>query len=163
MVERYAANKESVSMVSFSTNLIKNKLPVLNISESLKSRNYCSFSGQNIILPLNLINSQKPVARMLRTRYSDVVISHSFTDIDTIEFIIPENLNIESVPAGKNLDSSFGSYSFTVSSDKNKIIYTRKLKIIEGRYDSKEYPNLYNFLLAVSKGDEMKVLLSSKK
>jgi transglutaminase-like putative cysteine protease len=153
----------SVQMVSFSTKLMKNKLPVLIINESLKLKNYCSYSGQNIILPLNLINAQKPVARMLRTRFSDVVISHSFTDIDTIEFNIPDNMNIESVPSGKKLDSSFGSYSFTVSADKHKILYSRRITINEGRYEPKEYPNLYNFLLAVSKADEMKVLLSVKK
>jgi hypothetical protein len=153
----------SIQIVSFSTNLMKEKLPVFTLNESLKSKNYCSFSGQNIILPLNLINTQKPVQKMLKSRLSDVVINRSFIDIDTIEFIIPSNLKIESVPPDKKIDSIFGSYSYSVSVDGNKILYSRRLSIIEGHYDSKEYSNLYNFILAVSKADNLKLLLQSDK
>jgi hypothetical protein len=153
----------SIQIVSFSSNLMKDKLPVLAMSEELKSKNYCSFSGKNIILPLNLVNAQKPVQKMLKSRFSDVVINRSFIDLDTISFIIPLNLKIESVPSNKNIDSVFGSYSYSVSVDGNRILYTRRLSVNEGHYDSKEYSNLYNFILSVSKADNLKLLLQTDK
>jgi hypothetical protein len=156
------SNLPALTIKSFSIENNKKSLPSARLIENSVSKNYCSFSGNYMVLPINQLNAQKPVARMLRQRYSDVLIIESFTDYDTVEYKIPDKFKFESIPSGSVLNSSFGSYSWAVSGKEDKIVYTRKLVIKEGRYKPSEYKNLYDFLLSISKADNTKILLSKK-
>jgi len=150
----------TLQVTSFSINNLKNNNPAISINQSVVSLNYATFSGQYMVLPLNLINSQESVQRMLKTRYADVLINRSFYDQDSVLFKIPLNYKTESVPTGINLSSVFGNYSSTVTMIDNNIIYFRKFFIKEGRYKPEQYKDLYDFLLAVSKADNVKMILS---
>jgi Domain of Unknown Function with PDB structure (DUF3857) len=152
----------SLQIKSFS--LEENKLPVpsARINESSVSKNFCSFSGNYMILPLNQINNQKPLQKMLKSRYSDILINRSFVDCDTLVYKLPKSYKPETIPGGANINSVFGSFNMTVSGNGNEILYIRRLFIKEGRYKATEYENLYNFVLAVSKADNTKIILSKK-
>jgi hypothetical protein len=152
----------SYQLLSFAMNENRSRLPVLKINENSKSKSYCSFSGQYMILPLNLINAQDPLQKMLKPRYSDILLSRSFTDCDTMVYYIPKNFRVESLPSGIKIDSQFGTFSYSVSGSENKIVYIRRFTVNEGRYKPAEYKNLYEFLLAVSKADNTKVILTKK-
>jgi hypothetical protein len=152
----------SLQINSFSITNIKKTLPVARINESSVSRNYCSFSGKYMLLPLNLSNVQKPIQKMLKTRYSDILINRSSVDYDTLVYRIPENFKLESLPSGKIINSNFGNYSCSISVNENGIIYTRKLLIKQGRYKPSEYKDLYEFILSVSKADNIKIILTKK-
>jgi hypothetical protein len=115
-----------------------------------------------MILPLNQINNQKPLQKMLKSRYSDILINRSFVDCDTLVYKLPKSYKPETIPGGANINSVFGSFTMTVSGNGNEILYIRRLFIKEGRYKATEYENLYNFVLAVSKADNTKIILSKK-
>ncbi|MCX6251237.1 MAG: DUF3857 domain-containing protein [Bacteroidetes bacterium] len=150
----------SSQITDFSINNNRSMIPVAKISESVISRNYASFSGRYMLLPLNLTNAQKPIQKMLKSRNSDIVINRSSVDYDTLMYQIPQNYKFESVPAGKTIESKFGSYSYSVSVNGNEITYTRKLLMKQGRYNPSAYKELYEFILSVSKADNMKVMLT---
>lgn len=76
----------SLQISKFSIERIIKSLPFARISESSVSKNYCSFSGKYILMPLNLLNTQKPVQKMLKSRFSDVLINRSFIDYDTLVY-----------------------------------------------------------------------------
>jgi len=143
-------------------NIIENKqkIPSAIVNVSSASRNYCSFTGKYMLLPLNLINVQKPIQKMLKERHSDIIIYRSSIDYDTLIYTIPTNYKFEAVPNGKTINSKFGDYSSTISVDGNKIVYIRKYSITQGRYKPFEYKNFYDFVLSVSKADNIKVMLS---
>jgi hypothetical protein len=140
----------------------KQSMPVATVDESIISRNYCSHSGKYLILPLNLINARAPIPKMLKTRYSDLIIERSYIEYDTLVFHIPGNLKYETVPLGKTINSDFGNYSYSVKASENTIIYTRKMSINQGRYKPSDYKALYEFMLSVSTADNVKVILSEK-
>jgi hypothetical protein len=152
----------SLQISDFS--IINNKgfSPYAIIKETSISKNYCSFSGKYLIMPLNLINSQKAIQKMIKKRESDVLINRSFTDYDTLCFEIPANIRIETLPAGSTIESKFGSYISTITANGNEIKYTRKLSINEGYYRPEDYPELYEFILSVSKSDNVKTILTIK-
>lgn len=152
----------SLQIKNFSIEENKKPLPSATIKESSVSKNFCSFSGNYMILSLNLINVQAALQKMLKPRYSDILISRSFTDWDTLVYKIPKSYKFETLPAGMNINSAFGSYTTTVSVYGNKILYVRKLVINEGRYKPSEYKSLYDFVLSVSKADNAKVILMRK-
>jgi len=115
-----------------------------------------------MILPLNLINTQKPLLKMTRPRYSDIYISMSYIDYDTLVYKIPGNLKFETLPEGSTISSVFGTYSWSVSGSDSEIVYTRKMIINAGRYKPSEYTRLYEFILSVSKADKSKIILTKK-
>jgi hypothetical protein len=147
---------------SFSINNCKNFLPIATVNESITSRNYGSFSGKYMLLPLNLINAQGVIQKMLKPRLSDVLINRSSVDYDTLIYQIPQNYQFESVPSGKTIHSNFGNYSYSVSVNGNELIYTRKFSINQGRYKPNEYRDFYEFLLSISKADNVKIMLTRK-
>lgn len=152
----------SLKISSFSINEITGKIPVATVSETESSKLFCSFSGNYMLLSLNLLNAQKAIKKMLKPRHSDILINRSSTDFDTLIYKIPGNYQYESIPASTNVNSRFGTYSFTVSATGNEIICIRKFSILEGRYNPLDYKELYEFILSVSKADNTKVILTKK-
>jgi len=150
----------SSQITGFSIINSKSMIPNATINESIISRNYCSFSGKYMILPLDVINAQQPIQKMLKTRYSDVIINRSYIDYDSLLYQIPGNYKYESIPSGTTINSDFGKYSTSISVKGDKIIFSRKLTIIEGRYKPSSYKDIYEFMLAVSKADNVKVFLT---
>jgi hypothetical protein len=120
----------------------------------------CSFAGKYMVLPFNLINRQQPIQKMLTKRKCDIYILKSSIDYDTLIYKIPAGYKVESLVPAKSLNSDFGEYSCSVTSDNDKIIFSRKFLIKEGRYPATKYSSLYDFILAVSKADQLKIMLT---
>jgi len=150
----------SSQISSFTLNTINRPVPSAILNESIISKSYGTFSGKYMIIPLNLINVEPPVRKMIRKRQSKLVIERSSIDIDTIVYKIPSNYKIESLPKGKTLKSAFGEYEFYVSAKGNEIIYVRSFTIREGEFNPSEYKNFYDFVLSVSKADNSKLMIS---
>jgi hypothetical protein len=154
------ASLPSLMIKEFSVAEKKDRIPGVKIVEAVTSRNYCSLSGKYMILPLNLINVQKSVQKMIKTRYSDIMISRSSIDCDTMVYRLPDNYYPESLPKETVLKSEFGTYTFNVSLKGKEIICLRRFEISEGRRKASSYKELYDFILSVSKADNQKVLLT---
>ncbi len=152
----------AIQIKKFSIDESGKSTPSATINESSVSKNFCSFSGNYMILQLNLVNVQKPLQKMLKSRKSDILISRSFIDWDTLVYRIPKSYLYEVLPAGTNINSVFGSFTTTVEGNGNEIMLIRRLFIKEGRYKPGEYESLYNFVLAISKADNTKIILSKK-
>lgn len=149
----------SLQLDKYSINNDQRSIPSVIVEESLTSKNYCSFTGNYMLLPLNRINFQKPIQKMLRERHSDILIQRSLVEYDTLVYRIPDNYRIEAVPEGKTIKSDFGEYSFTAEAKGNTLIYTRIFRQFQGRYSALKYKEFYEYYLAVSKADNEKVML----
>jgi hypothetical protein len=152
----------SLQIRNFSVKESRESIPSVEINESVLSKNYCSFSGKYMLMPLNYVNAQKSIPKMLKSRLADIVINRSEAECDTMVFKIPKNFNCESLPQPVNISSSFGNYSLSVSAAPGQIICIRKFTILKGSYKSSEYKTLYDFILAISKADNSKIMLSKK-
>lgn len=138
------------------------KVPRADITQTVISRNYGSFTGPYLMLPLNKINSQKPVPKMLKPRRSDIFIDRPSVDYDTIVFQIPDNYIVDAIPSGNSINSVFGEYSNTVSLKDNEITFTRRCLINQGQFNPDEYKKFFDFVNAISKYDNVKVMLKKK-
>jgi len=137
----------------------KKELPIAKIDEELSSNNYCSITREYMILPLNKINFQRPIQKMLKERHSEILINRSSVDYDTLIYKIPANYKIEFIPIEKTLKSPFGEYSCLLNFKDGQLIYTRRFALRQGRFKATEYKNFYEFFLSVSKADNEKVML----
>jgi hypothetical protein len=154
-------NSELPSMVlnRFSIKNDKQKIPEATIYESSISRNYCSFTGNYMILPLNMINTQGSIQKMVKERTTDFMIPRSTIDYDTLVYKIPSNFKMEFLPAGKNIHATYGEYSSSVKVVDKKIVFTRMFQLNQGRYNASQYKDFYEFVLSVSKADNVKAML----
>jgi hypothetical protein len=150
----------SLQIKNFEIKENKNILPSAKVIESAISKNFCSFSGKYMVLPLNSLNALGPIKKMLKQRQSDILISRSSVDYDTLVYKLPKNYKYEYIPSGSNIDSKFGSYSWSVSAKEGEILFIRKFTLLEGRYKPSDYKQLYDFILSVSKADNTKILLT---
>jgi hypothetical protein len=152
----------SLQIIDFNVTHIKNILPQAILNESLISRNYATFSGNYMILPLNKINFLDPITKMVKARKSDFIIHRSFCEYDTVVFKVPPNFIVESVQPSQELISPFGSYKYSVTVVGNEISYKRSFSLNQGRYNSNEYNKFYEFMLSISNADNLKVVLKNK-
>lgn len=144
------------------SNVTGNDMPLVNITELESSKNYCTFSGKYMIFPVNVINQQKSIQKMTKTRFSDILIGRSFIDFDTIVFRIPKNYVCETLPSGVDLKTEFGSYNTSLTASAVEIIFTRKCVIREGRFKPATYKEFYDFVLSISRADNSKIMLTRK-
>jgi transglutaminase-like putative cysteine protease len=152
----------SLQITNFSISEYKRELPAAVLVELGISKNYCSITDKYLIMPLNTVNSQKSIQKMLKTRHSDILINRSSIDYDTLVYNIPKNYQFESIPESINITSQFGNYSCTINGSASRIEFIRKFTLFEGRYKPSLYKNLYDFVLAISKADNTKILLTRK-
>jgi transglutaminase-like putative cysteine protease len=150
----------SLQLADLNIKNYKNTIPSATINETLISNNYCSFTGNYMLLPLNRVNIQTPIKKTMKERHSDFIIQRPSVDYDTLVYKIPSDYKIESLPEGKTIKSAFGDYSNSVSVKNNNIIYSRKFIINQGRFKASEYKKFYEFCLSVSKADNEKVILT---
>lgn len=150
----------SLQIKNFEVKNLMGIIPVATIHESEISKNYCSFTGNYMFLSLNILNAQKSIQKMLKPRFSDIVINRSSTECDTAVFILPKNYRYESLPLPVTINSQFGSFSCSVTASDKGIIYIRRFTLLEGRYIPVYYKDLYDFILAISKADNAKIILT---
>jgi hypothetical protein len=72
---------------------------------------------------------------------------------------IPADLKIDFLPESKTIKSSYGDYSCSTKVKDKKIIYTRKFQLNQGRFKASAYNDFYEFILSVSKADNVKAML----
>jgi transglutaminase-like putative cysteine protease len=149
----------SMQLNNYTIKNDKKKIPVATIDESSISRNYCSFTGNYMLLPLNMINAQGLIKKMVKKRTTDFVIPRSTIDYDTLVYKIPADLKIDFLPESKTIKSSYGDYSCSTKVKDKKIIYTRKFQLNQGRFKASAYNDFYEFILSVSKADNVKAML----
>jgi len=153
------SNLPSMQLNQYSIKNDKKRIPVATIDESSTSRNFCSFTGNYMLLPLNMINAQDPIHKMVKKRTTDFVIPRSTIDYDTLVYKIPSNFKIDFLPESKTIKSSYGDYSCSVKVNDKNIIYTRKFQLKQGRFKASAYNDFYEFVLSVSKADNVKAML----
>jgi hypothetical protein len=150
----------SQQVTGFSITNVKDRMPEGFVERSLTSKNYCSFTGNYMIMPVNIVNVSTPVKKNLKERKSDFIIHRSTVDYDTLIYRIPSEIKIESAPAGKTIKSEFGNYRYAITINDHTVIYTRMFELKEGRFKASQYKSLFDFFAAVSKADNEKIMLS---
>jgi transglutaminase-like putative cysteine protease len=169
--DRYDKQKEwledNIEIPAFNLNSFtftnqKAKIPSADVTADLSLNRYASVSGKRLFLVPNLMNRWNRMPEKLESRKTDVLWRHTFTDLDTIEFHVPEGIYPEYLPAPIQLESRFGEYEARFEMTQGKLVYTRKLKMYKGKYPAASYPELSDFLKGINKADNTKMVFLSK-
>lgn len=153
----------SFEIESYQLGLKKGRLPMSSAKLQLKIRKLASKSGKRLFLRPNLMNQLQSVPARTTTRKNDIYIpsTRSYTDIDSIQYLIPEKFHAEYKPASVKFNSAFGSYEMRITMQAGKITYVRKLVIKAGTFPKEKYNEMLRFYKKIAKADKEMIVLVS--
>jgi transglutaminase-like putative cysteine protease len=130
--------------------------PLIEETLNINFENYITAINSRFLMPLNCTNRVKNSPSNSRNRKADVVIRHGSLEIDSLVYIIPPYLKIESCPENVEISSPFGTYKSVITMTENNLIYFRRLQITKGVHPADAYPGLIEFFDRITVADDEK-------
>src|SRR5690606_13966675 len=106
-----------------------------------KARNYGALNADLMFVPLNRVN-QSPRPQEIKNRENVLYINRGYIDIDSIEFELPKQFKVESLPKAVSLKYPFGTFEMKVEVLEDKIHYLRRIDIKQGTFPAEQYAEL---------------------
>lgn len=95
-------------------------------------------------------------------RTTPIHLSYPYTEIDTIELVLPTAYYPEKTMADQNIESKFGTYSRSIIKKDDQFIFIRKFERNSGSYPASDYEDFRNFYRKTRKYDKEKIVLINK-
>ena len=153
------------SLTSFDIQIFnEGSLPICETNYEMQATNWASKTGNRIFLTPNVLERRSYVPDEMEERTQELVLSISYLDRDTIIYHLPEGFQVEAAPdMPVKISAPFGEYKANlISSEPGKLIYTREIKMLKGRYQPEVYKAYRDFYLNVVKQDKLQVVLVNK-
>lgn len=140
----------------------KTRIPSAIVELELGLRRYCTVSGKRMFLIPNLMNRSTHIPEAMENRKTNIVSHLTFTDIDTVQYHVPEDLYPEVLPGAVSIKSQFGEYECSFKMDQGSVVYIRKLKIFKGNFPPTAYSDYVEFFKKVNRADNTKIVFLGK-
>lgn len=152
----YPINNLEIEKFDFKQD--KGLQPVTTESIKFTAPEYASVAGGKIYFMLNPVN-RITQPHLVRNRQTDIYISRGQTDEDEISYTIPKGYRLEKAPLNVNINKPFGSYTVTMALTGDKLIYKRKMQLLDGTYSKGIYPEMVDFYSDIYDADNYNVTL----
>jgi hypothetical protein len=96
-------------------------------------------------------------------RRSDIVIRSGGVYMDSVEFVLPDGLEVESLAEPVDVSTPFGSVSLNVVHEGNSVFVVQRSSIVKGRYPKEKYGALRLFVKLLSGISDSKMVLRKVK
>jgi transglutaminase-like putative cysteine protease len=153
----YPINNMEIETISFKQD--KSSQPVTTENLKLSARDYASGSSNKLYFLINSVNRAGRTPREVSNRQTNFYINEGFTDDDEINYTIPAGYHLEKIPLNVNITKPFGSYSAKVSLKGDKLVYSRKMQLIDGTYDKSTYQDFVDFYQRAVDADNYSITL----
>jgi hypothetical protein len=152
----------SFDIAKFSMQDHKDRIPSADVNIELNLRRFATVSGKRLFLMPNLMNRSTFVPEKLEKRETNIVWREPFIEYDTIRYHLPEGIYPEFIPEPIKVSSRFGEYEAGFALDQDKLVYTRRLKLVDGEYPANTYGELTDFYRNINKADNIKMVFLNK-
>lgn len=130
---------------------------------SLAAAGYGTFSGNKMLVAIDVFNQFSPNIKKMPTRKLPFEIPRGFYDSDEISITLPEGFLLESMPKDVELANKYGTYKTQlVKKDDTHLQYKREFRLKKGLYQSNEYEDYRSFCELISRNDNAKIILTKK-
>lgn len=161
LVNIYPINNMEIETINFKQD--KTTLPVITENIKLSARDYASASANKLYFQVNSVNRAGHAPREVSNRQTNLYINEGFTDDDEINYTIPAGYHLEKIPLNVTISKPFGNYSASVSLKGDKLVYSRKLQVIDGTYDKSTYQDFVEFYQRAVDADNYSITLVKAK
>ncbi len=152
----------SFDINTFSIENKKDKLPSAIVKVDLTLNRLATVSGKRMFLTPNLMNRSTFIPEKVENRTSKVFRRSTYTEFDTIQYHVPDEIYPEFLPEPMQFSSRFGEYESKFSIDQGNLIYFRRIKINKGEFPAESYTELIDFYRSVNKADNTKIVFLNK-
>lgn len=147
-------NIESADLKQF-----KNDRPYTTENLKISARDYGSVTDGKIVFLANPVNRISTVLREVRNRRNDVYINRGYTNEDEITYTLPAGYKVDMRPKKVSIEKPFGKFESSATVNGDKLVYSRKLQIIDGTYSKDTYQDLVDFYQSIADADNDNVTL----
>jgi len=152
----------SYEVIGFDYKQINGRLPSITEQLELKANNYGRVTGSRIFLLPNILNRSGIRLPDQSKRKTPVFISSDYTDIDSIEYQVPEGYEAELVPKNISLTTPFGKFITSYEFKSGKLFYYRYLQTSQGKFPSEKAIAFKEFYDAIYSADHAKLVFKKK-
>jgi hypothetical protein len=153
-------NLNNFSIDSFQYDISLDPEPVVSESASLTVSWLLSPEGEYLTLWPEFLTDEIKMPARSRNRRTPVYLKRGYIKRDSVNFIIPDNLSIQSIPEPVVIDNEFGRYEYRITAKGNQIRFYREFILREGQHDASSFNVFYRFLRKASATDQRTVLLT---
>ena len=138
--------------------------PITRLSYEIQANRWASPTGTRLFLKPNVLGKISYVPSAVKDRKQPVEFSYPYLDTDTVTYELPEGFVIEAQPDMPiRIESEFGEYYANFQqAPSGKLIYIRRMKMEKKQLPAQSYEELRKFFKAVSKADNVQIVLSGK-
>ncbi|REA62298.1 hypothetical protein DSL64_08490 [Dyadobacter luteus] len=153
-------NLPSLELEAFKLKEEYGEEPYINEQLNIKVRNGAARSGKRLFVKPYLLSRSVNLPDMTeRTHHFYLPPSeYSFTDIDTVSYLVPEGFKLESTLPSVDITSKFGSLKCHTSYEQGKMVSSRKIVLTGGTYAATDYTEWISFLRKIRKADRAQVV-----
>jgi hypothetical protein len=144
-----------VEKASFSTN--KSEYPNAMLDYELTIRNFAVQSANRLYFTPSISKQG-----FILNEPFPVEIGEYVTFVDSFEFVIPFEYQVEYLPENKNLETKFGKYCYELKANGNKILFHRRFELNKGDYEQSDFQSFHSFLNSIANNDRERIILRKK-
>jgi Transglutaminase-like enzymes, putative cysteine proteases len=152
----------SFTLQSFDYKENRGFTPSYDESLKLTFSNYVRKMGDNLLLPVNFINKLSSLPEKVRNRQTEMCISHSYMESDTVIYQLPKAMQVTGLPDKSEIKSQFGKYSAYTVQEGNTITYFRQFELYKGIFPPDAYADFRDFLEQIASNDGAVVSLKKQ-
>lgn len=144
-----------------SFNYLENRdiIPSIEETVSLSFEKHLTVMESKYFMKLNCASSVQNVPANVRSRKSNIYVSRSLMETDTIVYELPSSFNVESLPQPVNFRSDFGSYEAHAEISGGFLSYYRNFTLNKGTYPADAYEEFRMFFEKVYSADQLLCVL----
>ncbi|MBE0559202.1 MAG: hypothetical protein IH628_18390 [Proteobacteria bacterium] len=138
--------------------------PKFSLMLELSLPRFATSTGNRLFFYPGAMERQTWVPPESKDRRSILIVSeYAYMDSDSIVYKIPSTYTVEALPAGVQLETSFGSFaSSTEPAGENLLVFRRRVEIRTPQIPAAHYDECRNFFAEVAKSDRSQVVLIRK-
>ena len=148
---------DNIEFDKVTFNQLKTSKPATTEHLDLHIRSYVPQTQSRAYLVLNAFNKAKIIDEVT-SRTRPVVVNRGFTELDTIQYTLPENFKIESEMENIQIKNDFGSFIVKTTLTGKLLTYSRYFLLKEGHYPAERYKDLVDFISRVRRYDQSKAV-----
>ncbi|MGX9986593.1 DUF3857 domain-containing transglutaminase family protein [Soonwooa purpurea] len=132
----------------------------LNLNFDFKANNYSKKMGDDMFFSVVPFIESGFYLDSSEERFSPVEIPFAYHDHYEIEYSIPQNYTIATIPEATKLTSEFGEYQLLVSHQEGKVVVERQMKLNKMLLQPEQIKAYQEFRKKINTTDNAKILLN---
>lgn len=152
-------NLAQFDLTNYGYNETKTRVPSVIEELRLNVPEYASVTGGKLIFKPNFISRITNVPLRDEKREAPIYIRRSYSETDTITFLLRRQYKSDLKPVSFSLNTIFGDYNYSINFNNKKVYYIRSFKLFKGNYQPDKYDSFVDFISTILTEDNKQVVL----